>query len=97
LEIADFKFESLAVALHALQLISDCSPKSPLGRAEATAERLGTARRLQPFGTYLFEELPQILKHGIFFVRPRAIGEKELLAQVQCLPLYCCGTKPVLY
>jgi hypothetical protein len=28
------------------------------------------------------------LEHGVFFVRARAIGEKELLAQVQCLCLY---------
>src|SRR5262245_8537139 len=45
----------------------------------------------------LFEQLPQILKHGVFFVRTRAISEKELLAQVQCLSLHCRGTKPVLY
>ena len=45
----------------------------------------------------LFEQLPQILKHGVFFVRARAIGEKELLAQVQCLSLHCRGTKPIPY
>ena len=45
----------------------------------------------------LFEQLPQILKHGVFFVRARAIGEKELLAQVQCLSLHCSGTKPISY
>src|SRR5882724_3215450 len=45
----------------------------------------------------LFEQLPQILKHGVFFVRARAISEKELLAQVQCLSLHCSGTKPVPY
>jgi hypothetical protein len=28
----------------------------------------------------LFEQLPQILKHGVFFVGVRAIGDKELLA-----------------
>ncbi len=28
------------------------------------------------------------LEHGVFFVRAHAIGEKELLAQVQCLCLY---------
>ena len=28
------------------------------------------------------------LEHGVFFVRARAISEKELLAQVQCLCLY---------
>ena len=27
-----------------------------------------------------FEQLPQILKHGVFLVRLRAISEKELLA-----------------
>ena len=46
---------------------------------------------------HLFEQLFQILKHGVFFVRVRAIGEKELLAQVQCLSLHCSGTQPVLY
>ncbi len=45
----------------------------------------------------LFEQLPQILKCVVFFVRLRAIGEKELLAQVQCLSLHCSGIKPVLY
>src|SRR5437762_1126693 len=45
----------------------------------------------------LFEQLPQILKHGVFFVRARAIGEKELLAQVQCLSLHCSGIKPIPY
>jgi hypothetical protein len=43
----------------------------------------------------LFEQLPQMLKHDVFFVGARAIGEKELLAQVQCLRLYCIGTKPI--
>src|SRR4029077_20967309 len=45
----------------------------------------------------LFEQLPQILKHGFFFVGARAISDKELLAQVQCLSLHCSGTKPVPY
>jgi len=36
-----------------------------------------------------------MLKHDVFFVRLRAIGEKELLAQVQCLCLYCIDTKPI--
>src|SRR5256884_9966118 len=45
----------------------------------------------------LFEQLPQILKHGVLFVRARAIGDKELLAQVQCLSLHCSGTKPIPY
>ena len=45
----------------------------------------------------LFEQLPQILKHGVFFVRARAISDKELLAQVQCLSLRCSDTKPVPY
>src|SRR5207248_11546156 len=45
----------------------------------------------------LFEQLPQILKHGVFFVRARAISEKELLAQVQRLSLHCSGTKPIPY
>jgi hypothetical protein len=42
----------------------------------------------------LFEQLLEIFKHGVLFVRPRAISEKELLAQVQCLSLHCSGTKP---
>src|SRR5262249_6764038 len=45
----------------------------------------------------LFEQLPQILKHFVFFVRARAISEKELLAQVQCFPFHCRRIKPVLY
>ena len=45
----------------------------------------------------LFEQLPQILKHGVFFVRARAVGEKELLAQVQCFSLHCSGIKPAPY
>src|SRR5437868_14075317 len=45
----------------------------------------------------LFEQLLQILKHGVFFFRARAIGNKELLAQVQCLSLHCSGTKPIPY
>src|SRR6266550_1816198 len=45
----------------------------------------------------LFEQLRQILKHGVFFVRASAIGEKELLAQVQCLSLHFSGTKPIPY
>ena len=36
------------------------------------------------FLSKLFEQRPQILKHGVFFVGARAISEKELLAQVQC-------------
>src|SRR5207249_12235409 len=31
------------------------------------------------------------------FVRARAIGNKELLAQVECLSLYCSATKPIPY
>ena len=55
--------------------------------------------KLKSLGIYqnLFEQLPQILKHGVFFLRARAIGEKELLAQVQCLSLHCSGTKPIPY
>jgi len=37
----------------------------------------------QPF---LLEQLPQILEHFVFFVRERAIGEKELLAQSIACP-----------
>ena len=36
---------------------------------------------LKPLGN-LFEQLPQILKHGVFFVRLRAVSEKELMAEV---------------
>src|ERR1041385_3245463 len=46
----------------------------------------GYTRRLR---RGLFEQLPQILKHDVFFVRARAIGDKELLAQVQCFSLHC--------
>src|SRR4029077_19896522 len=49
------------------------------------------------FGKNLFEQLSQILKHGVFFPRARAIGEKELLAQIQCLSLHCRGSKPIPY
>src|SRR5438067_10653751 len=45
----------------------------------------------------LFEQFLQILKHGVFFVRARAISEKEFLAQVQCLSLHCSSTKPIPY
>src|SRR5262249_33508815 len=45
----------------------------------------------------LFEQRPQILQHGVLFLRARGIGEKELLAQVQCLCLHCIGTKPIPY
>src|SRR5947207_11653169 len=38
-----------------------------------------------------------MLKHGVFFVTARAIGDKELLAQVQCLSLHCSGIKPIPY
>ena len=59
-----------------------------------TAERLDIARQLQPFGIYSSSSV-QILKHGVFFVRARAIGEEELLAQAQCLSFHCSGIKPV--
>jgi hypothetical protein len=36
-------------------------------------------------------------KHVLFFVRARAISDKELPAQVQCLSLHCSGTKPIPY
>ena len=45
----------------------------------------------------LFEQLPQILKHVLFFVRARAIGDKEFLAETQCFSLHRRGIKPVLY
>ena len=44
----------------------------------------------------LSEQLPQILKH-FFFVRARAISEKELLARIQCFFLHRRGIKPVPY
>jgi hypothetical protein len=37
------------------------------------------------------------LKHFVFFVRARAISEKELLAQVQRLSFHCRGLKPASY
>jgi hypothetical protein len=37
------------------------------------------------------------LKHCVFFLRAGAIGEKELLAKLQCLSLYCRGSKPIPY
>ena len=37
------------------------------------------------------------MNHGVFFLRARAIGDKELLAQVQSLPLHCSGIKPIAY
>jgi hypothetical protein len=49
--------------------------------APTQAVRLRCRQGRQPFGI-LFEQLLQILKHSIFFDRARAIGEKELLAQV---------------
>ena len=45
----------------------------------------------------LFEQRPQILKHFVFFLRLRAIGEEEFLAQVQRFSSHCRGIKPVLY
>src|SRR5260370_8553057 len=38
-----------------------------------------------------------MLKDGVFVGRARAIGNKKLLAQVQCLSLHCSGTKPIPY
>jgi hypothetical protein len=55
---------------------------SRTGVARETRALPGTRRR------NLFEQLLQILKHGVFFVRLRAIGEEEFLAQVQCLSLH---------
>jgi len=44
----------------------------------------GVEARLQrPEQPLLFEKLPQILKHGVFFVRTRATGDEELQVQVQ--------------
>jgi hypothetical protein len=40
----------------------------------------GTKSALRTPRRNLFEQRPQILKHGVFFVGARAIGEKELLA-----------------
>ena len=59
--------------------------------------RLEKLKKLGDPTRNLFEQLSQILKHGVFFLRARAISEKELLAQVQCLPLHSRGTKPVPY
>ena len=54
----------------------------------------GTRTRRLPL---LFEQIFQILKHGVFFVRARAISDKELLAQVQCFSLHYSGIKPIPY
>src|SRR5438067_1434608 len=73
------------------------------GRSERAPNVTRSPRRIRPAadeGAYaprnLFEQRPQILKHGVFFVRARALGKKELLAQVQCLSLHYRGIKPVL-
>ena len=70
--------------------------------ARSTSLRAGCRNAIRDssiatFGKNLFEQLSQILKHGVFFLRARAIREKELLAQVQCLSLRCWGTKPIPY
>ena len=48
---------------------------------EAAGAKLGEQLRVPGVGGInipnLFEQLPQILKHGIFFVRARAIGDKS--------------------
>ena len=55
------------------------------------------SRLRRPEQPLLFEQLFQVLKHGVFFVGAGAIGDKEVLAQTQCLSLHCSGTKPVPY
>jgi hypothetical protein len=72
----------------------DCRLKFSARVLSARAPNATREARMLPG---LFEQLPQILKHGVFFVRARAIGEKELLAQVQCLSLHCSGIKSVPY
>src|SRR5205823_12733146 len=71
--------------------------KSRAGQKKGRSARAPNTTRGARMLPDLFEQLPQILKHGVFFVRARAIGEKELLEQVQCLSLHCSGTKPVVY
>jgi|RhiMetdeSRZDD1v2_1073273.scaffolds.fasta_scaffold191778_3 hypothetical protein len=39
----------------------------------------------------LFEQRLQILEDFVFFLRKRAIGEKELLAHIHCLSFQCRG------
>ena len=60
-----------------------------------TPHRVNSGALVGPaiFLTNLFEQLSQILKHGVFFLRVRAISEKELLAQVQCSSFHCRGIK----
>ena len=65
------------------------SPKAFYGMSN------GITRR--PCLRNLFEQRPQILKHGVFFVRLHAISDKELLAQVHCLSLHSSGIKPIPY
>ena len=82
-------------SLHSELKLTHCPARSPLPIAALPSvspipsARLPILKRLGDLCWNLFEQLPQILKHGVFFLRARAIGEKELLAQVQCLSLYC--------
>src|SRR6516162_1350600 len=76
------------------ELIVDC--KSRFGESPKPTRQRRMLPRTCRFGT-LFEQLPQILKHGVFFVRARAIGDKELLARVQRSSVHSRGIKPVPY
>ena len=60
--------------------ISDCCPEFSAETADATAERLGIARSTSLMAGLLaatiiqnlFEQLPQIVKHGVFLVSARS-------------------------
>jgi hypothetical protein len=73
------------------------SMRYPDERAFGEGAERDTRGAYAPRSENLFEQRPQILKHGVFFVRARAIGDKEFLAQVQCFSFHCSGTTPVPY
>jgi hypothetical protein len=98
LRISDCRFLKLETARIANH---DHFVEESLKRTEETAfgegaehDRRGayTSRNSQIIRN-LFEELFQVLKHNVFFVRAHAISEKELLAQVQCSSFHCRGIK----
>src|SRR5947207_15525534 len=71
--------------------------KSRAGQKKGRSARAPNTTRGARMLPDLFEQLPQILKHGVFFLRARAIDEKELLAQVQGLSLHGSSTKLIPY
>ena len=72
------------------------APRRTEGRKVRDGEDTITSTRDGRAPRNLFEQLPQILKHFLFFIGARAISEKEILAEVQCLSLYCRGIESVL-